>query len=62
MEGKGKALRSPEIQYPKVTLVAGETVLADRLAGPETMGGGLQAPEESKVLSRSKTLQIIGFS
>lgn len=46
----------------KSTLVAGETVLADKLARPETMGGGLEAPEESMVLSRSKTLQIIGFS
>lgn len=62
MKETGKALRSPEIQLLKFTLVAGETVLADRLAGPEAMVGGLETPEESMIFSRSKTLQIIGFS
>lgn len=56
---KDRVAEKPEMQFPKATPVAGETVLADRLAGPKTPG---RWPGSTGGEHMIKTLQIIGFS
>lgn len=55
---KDSGAEKPEMQFPKSTPVAGETVLADRLAESETPGRWSGSTGEQLI----KTLQIIGFS